>query len=149
MDPPSWWLGEEMRVRREELSQARRNIDRALAGVKVKPAAATPTEPTLVSATQIDHELAALITPAAVATLAGLSEDDLRLLMGKTEHRPTEREIKRFAFRTFGDWRRKDLKIKGTNSVMAAAAKDKKFRQDIPIFPNEITFRRALDRRQD
>ena len=125
----------------EELQQARRNIDRALAGVKAKPPA---TSPELALVSRIDHELAALITPAATATLAGLSEDDLRYLMGKNEHRPTEREIKRFAFRTFGDWRHV-----ATKNVMAAAKKDEKFRRDVPKFPNEITFRRALDRRQD
>jgi hypothetical protein len=40
LDRPSSWSREETQAREEELSQ-RKNIDRALAGVKVKPAAQT------------------------------------------------------------------------------------------------------------
>jgi hypothetical protein len=123
---------------------ARQVIDRAVMGMVTvaKPAAAVPSEPVPALAAQIDHELAALITPAVAETLAGLSEDDLRLLMGKNEHRPTAREIKRFAFRTFGDWRHV-----ATKNVMAAAKKDKQFRQAFPILPSYSTFLRALDRK--
>jgi len=103
---------------------------------------ATVTEPALVLAAQIDPELAELINLAQVQTLSGLDEDELRLLMGKNEERPTEKEVKRFAFRTFGDWRHV-----ATKNVMAAAKKDKQFRQAFPILPSYSTWLRGLERK--
>lgn len=107
----------------------------------VKPA--TVTEPVLALAAQIDSELAELIEPTQVQTLAGLDEDELRLLMGKNEHRPTEREIKRFAFRTVGNWRRS-----ATKTIKDAARKDEKFKRDVPRFPSDSTWLRGLDRKE-
>src|SRR5262249_47289582 len=100
------------------------------------------TEPALSLAAQIDPELAELIDPARVQTLAGLDEHELRLLMGKNEHRPKEREIKQFAFRSFGDWRQT-----ATKEIKAATRKDEKFRRDVPTFPSDSTWLRGLDRK--
>src|SRR5262249_1452065 len=114
------------------------------AATTAKPATATPTELALTLAAQIDSELAALIESAAAETLMGLSEDELRLLMGKKEHRPKEREVQRFAFRKFGDWRRDSLKPK---DVIAAAGKDEKFKRAVPSFGGYSTFLRGLKRK--
>ena len=103
---------------------------------------ATVTEPALVLAAQIDPELAELINLAQVQTLSGLDEDELRLLMGKNEERPTEKEVKRFAFRTFGDWRQT-----ATRAIKAAARKDEKFKQDVSTFPSDSTWLRGLERK--
>jgi hypothetical protein len=118
---------------------------RAVMGVVTIAAPAKPatvTKPVLALAMQIDPELAELIDPTTIETLVGLSEDELRSLMGKNEHRPTEKEIKRFAFRSFGNWRQTAPK-----DIKAAARNDRKFRRDVPTFPSDSTWSRGLDRK--
>ena len=130
MEPPSCWSREQLREQYEEqerrkeqkavsLSQAARNIDRALAGVKVKPAAAAQTE---------------------------LTEDQIQELMGDVSKlSPLEKKLRRYTVIKYGEqWRDHD-----PGRVKTAMENDPLYEQEVGVARHHVsTWRRALGRKK-
>jgi hypothetical protein len=115
MDPPSWWSSE-MQARRE----ASKNIDRALAGVKVKPT-------------------------GAGAHSEVSDERRMELLSGDaTRQTPAHKRIRRFAFKAFGDWEKNKI---STIIIMQAAENDPDYKREAGVVESKSTFDRALGRK--
>jgi hypothetical protein len=112
-------LSPEQLKEREELRGASKNIDRALAGVKVKPTSALHPEVS--------------------------DERRMELLSGDpTRQTPAHKRIRKFAFEEFGDW---DNNKVSTSRIMNAAVKNPEYMREAEKLESESTFNRALGRK--
>jgi hypothetical protein len=104
---------------REEGRKASKNIDRALAGVEVKPASALHPEVS--------------------------DERRVELLSGDpTRQTPAHKRIRQFAFKAFGDWEKKQI---STIRIIQAAENDPDYKREAGVVESKSTFDRALGRK--
>jgi hypothetical protein len=130
LDRPSSWSAPptpEQLKEREELRKAGKRLENFLNApqrvIVVESASAKPT----------------------IASQPKLTDEEIRMLSGDDQSLPHERrEIRRFAFRKFGDWRDVPVSV-----VERAAAKDPEFLQRVGgVTPHLSSFKRALPRRK-